>query len=259
MPSLQGRCGVDGSGRAERGLPAGLAAEELVAAMRASEPAAGRAFWALRAWARLVWQPTYASVFAVELAGRVLSLDGLRWEVDVDEADVSGFIVTARGLNGIGPRVLHQPSPQPLSRFAGEGLAGTRHEERRRAAAQVLAMSSALLTAVQAQLPLHPKAARRLLADCVLSALLRAQPITRLADEQVRDLGADWLALLDATGDSDYLAFHTAAGDSRLALDRGVCCLDDRRAGGELCNTCPRLPRAERLRRLGAQDLRNSA
>ncbi len=259
MPSLQGLGAADASRQAPRGLPAGLAAERLLAAMRASEPAAGRAFWALRAWARLVWQPTYASVFAVELAGGVLPLDGLRWEVDVDGADVSGFSVTAGGFDDSRPRVLHEPSPQPLSRFAGEGLAGTLHEERRHAAAQVRAMSSGLLAAVQAQLPLHPKAARRLLADCVLSALLRAQPLTRLADEQVREVGAEWLALLDATGDSDYLAFDTATGASRLALDRGVCCLDDRRAGGELCNTCPRLPRAERLRRLGAQDLRNSA
>ena len=259
MPSLRGRCEPEAFRRDERGWPAGLAAERLVAAMRASEPAAGRAFWALRAWARLVWQPTYASVFAVELAGGVLPLDGLRWEVDVDEADVSGFIVTGDRLDDIRSPCCRAPSS--LSRFVGEGLArpAARGEVREQAAARVSAMASTLLASVQAQLPLHPKAARRLLADCVLSALLRAQPLTRLADEQVRALGAEWLALLEATGDSDYLAFHTATGDSRLALDRGVCCLDDRRAGGELCNTCPRLPRAERLRRLGAQDLRNSA
>ncbi|PTT93403.1 iron reductase, partial [Pelomonas sp. HMWF004] len=40
---------------------------------------------------------------------------------------------------------------------------------------------------------------------------------------------------------------------------RRICCLDDRRQGGELCNTCPRRPRAERLRRLRDQDQRNSA
>ena len=111
----------------------------------------------------------------------------------------------------------------------------------------------------RSRLALHPKAARRLLADCVLAALLRAQPATQLADDDLRRAGADWLARLGAAGDSGYLAFDTAAGASRLALDRRICCLDDRRDGGELCNTCPRLPRAERLRRLHAQDLRNPA
>ncbi|WP_431052780.1 (2Fe-2S)-binding protein [Roseateles sp. L2-2] len=236
VPSLQGRCDADAAA-----LPAGPAAERLIGALRARDPQAGRAYWALRAWSRLVWQPTYASVFSVELAGGVLPLASLGWDVDVDEADVTGFAV-------------------PASSFAAPHFAGaTPGSGRARAAEQLRALSATLLAAVQANLPLHPKAARRQLADCVLAALLRVQPIARLADDALSDIGADWLAQLGASGDSGYLAFDTAPGTSCLALDRGVCCLDDRRAGGDMCNTCPRLPRAERLRRLGAQDLRNSA
>ncbi|WP_067065132.1 (2Fe-2S)-binding protein [Roseateles chitosanitabidus] len=236
MPSLRGHCELDVPRGDPPALAAGPSAERLVAALRARDPDAGRAYWALRAWARLVWQPTYASVLGVELAGGVVPLDGLRWQVDADEADVSGFTL-------------------PASRFA-RPLPGP---DRALAATQLRTLAATLLASVQTQLPLHPKAARRLLADCVLAALLRARPLTRLTDEAMRALGAEWLALLEATGDSGYLAYDTATGDSRLALDRGVCCLDDRRAGGELCNTCPRLSRAERLRRLGATDLRNSA
>ncbi|WP_067271269.1 (2Fe-2S)-binding protein [Mitsuaria sp. 7] len=231
VPSLHGRCDADAAAQS-----ADVAAEGLVAALRARDPQAGRAYWALRAWSRLVWQPTYASVFAVELAGGVLPLAGLGWDVDIDEADVTGFAI-------------------PAASFA----ATTSGSGRARAAEQLRTLSATLLVAVQANLPLHPKAARRQLADCVLAALLRVQPLTRQTDDDLHDIGADWLRLLGASGDSGYLAFDTAPGTTCLALDRGVCCLDDRRAGGDMCNTCPRLPRAERLRRLGAQDLRNSA
>lgn len=236
VPSLKGR-----SDAGAAALPADTAAERLIGALRARDPQAGRAYWALRAWSRLVWQPTFASVFSVELAGGVLPLAGLGWDVDVDEADVTGFAV-------------------PTSCFAASSsAASTLGSGRAMAAEQLKTLSGTLLVAVQAKLPLHPKAARRQLADCVLAALLRAQPRTRVTDDELFDIGAEWLALLGASGDSGYLAFDTAPGVSCLALDRGVCCLDDRRAGGDMCNTCPRLPRAERLRRLGAQDLRNSA
>lgn len=218
------------------GLDTGAAAATLVAALQARHPEAGRAYWALRAWALLVWQPAYASVLAVELAQGVLPLAGLRWQVDVDEADVAGFAVQAAAFAATEPDA-----------------------HRALAAVQLKTLVDELQAAVQACLPLHPKAARRLLADCVLAALLRAQPVLRLADDGLRRAGADWLARLGAAGDSGYLAFDTATGTARLALDRRVCCLDDRRAGGELCNTCPRLPRGERLRRLQAHDLRNSA
>ncbi|MFX1678633.1 (2Fe-2S)-binding protein [Mitsuaria sp. CC2] len=258
VPSLQGRCGVDvdvdvdvhvdvevdAEAVIAPPLPAAVAAERLVAALRARDPQAGRAYWALRAWSRLVWQPTYASVFAVELAGGVLPLARLGWDVDVDEADVTGFAIPATGFAATTPEAT-------AGATAGSGRA--------KAAAQLRTLSATLLGAVQATLPLHPKAARRQLADCVLAALLRVQPIARLADDALSDIGADWLRHLGASGESGYLVFDTAPGTSCLALDRGVCCLDDRRAGGDMCNTCPRLPRAERLRRLGALDLRNFA
>lgn len=235
VPALQGRCAPDAAA-----LPSGLArpaaAGQLVAALQVRHPEAGRAYWALRAWALLVWQPAYASVLAVELAAGVLPLADLLWEIDVSEADVAGFSVPATVLVAAAP-----------------------HRRRALAAHQLQTLSATLLGAVQACIPLHAKAARRLLADCVLAALLRAQPVTQFTDDELHQVGADWLAHLGATSDSSYLPFDTANGTTRLALDRRVCCLDDRRAGGELCNTCPRLPRAERLRRLRDHDLRSHA
>lgn len=224
VPALQGRCGQHVGG-----LPAGPAAEQLLAAMQRQHPRAGRAFWALRTYARLVWQPAYASVMAVEWAGRVLPLAGLRWQLDIAAADVDGFTLPAAAWM----------TPTPA-------------DTRPQAADQVQAMAARLLAAVQAGLPLHPKAARRLLADCVLSALLRAQPRMGCSDDRLRAAGSAWLALLGAGGDSGYLEVCNAAGRPRLVLDRGICCLDDRREGGELCNTCPRLARGERLQRLQA-------
>lgn len=224
VPALQGRCGPHAAG-----LPAGPAAERLLVAMQRQHPRAGRAFWALRAYARLLWQPAYASVMAVEWTGHALPLAGLGWQVDTAEAEVSGFTLPAAAW-----------------------MATPTDAARPQAAGQVQALAADLLAAVQAGLPLHPKAARRMLADCVLSALLRAQPHMGCSADRLRAIGAEWLALLGASGDSGYLEVRHAAGSPRLVLDRGICCLDDRREGGELCNTCPRLARGERLRRLQA-------
>jgi siderophore ferric iron reductase len=227
VPGLQGAAG--------HGTGAGPKADaaRLVAALQAQHPEAGRAYWALRAWGLLVWQPVYATVMAAELTEGILPLAGLTLDVDPVAADVSGFAV------------------------AGQRLVPCAAAERRpRAAQQLQPVSEALLQAVQACLPLHPKAARRLLADCVLAALLRIQRWQgHVGNAALLATGADWLALLGAANESGYLEVHLPAAPPRLALDRRVCCLDDRRHGGSLCNTCPRLARAERVRRLQAASL----
>lgn len=218
-----------------------VSAGRLVTALQSRYPEAGRAYWALRAWGLLVWQPAYASVIAAERAEGVLPLAGLQLEVDTAEADVSGFAVAA-----------------------GHGLLPCAAAERRhRAAQQLLPVADALLQSVQACVPLHPKAARRLLADCVLAALLRLQrwvgrtgnPGQPISNPALIAAGADWLTLLGAGGESGYLSFNAGGHTPQLALDRRVCCLDDRRHGGSLCDTCPRLARAERVRRLQAASL----
>ncbi|MDR7151664.1 siderophore ferric iron reductase [Hydrogenophaga palleronii] len=234
MPALHGSI--------HRGASADQAASaaQLVTALQGQYPEAGRAYWALRAWGLLVWQPAYASVIAAELAEGVLPLAGLQLDVDTAEADVSGFAVAA-----------------------GHFIPCTAGPRRQQAARQLQPVTNALLRAVQAHLPLHPKAARRLLADCVLAALLRIQrwtrhtgyPGLRFSNAALIATGADWLGLLGAGGDSGYLVFDAGGGTPQLALDRRVCCLDDRRHGGSLCDTCPRLARAERLRRLQAASL----
>ncbi|PTT80626.1 hypothetical protein DBR42_19255, partial [Pelomonas sp. HMWF004] len=182
VPALQGHCVATAAG-----LEAGPAARQLAATLQAQHPEAGRAYWALRAWALLVWQPAYASVLAVELDAGVLPLQGLRWLLAPQAADVAGFTV-------------------PVAAFP----AACPHERRALAAQQIQLLSASLLSAVQASMPLHPKAARRMLADCVLAALLRAQPLTRRANDELLSTGADWLEKLGATGDSGYLAFTAA-------------------------------------------------
>lgn len=228
---------LHGAVRPGAGADPQASAARLVAALQSRYLEAGRAYWALRAWGLLVWQPVYASVIAAERAEGVLPLAGLTLDVDVAEADVTGFAV------------------------AGQRLVPCAAAERRHLAAQqLLPAADALLHAVQACVPLHPKAARRLLADCVLAALLRLQrwagqagdAALHLSNRALIAAGADWLDLLGAGGESGYLAFNAGGHTPQLALDRRVCCLDDRRRGGSLCDTCPRLARAERLRRLQA-------
>jgi len=56
------------------------------------------------------------------------------------------------------------------------------------------------------------------------------------------------------SGASGLLAVPLAEGGTRLGLQRKACCQHFRRADGELCDSCPKLPLAERERRLRKQD-----
>lgn len=229
-------------------------AAQLVAALRALHPEAGRGYWSLRAYGLLLWQPLYAAVIGVQAGAGALQLQGLRLQV-------AGTSVASFSLPG------HRP-------VTGE-LASCRDAVAR----QVLDLGDVMRVALGAVLPVHRKAARRRVADGVLAALLRWQawstgpgrPTDRAhatctlaaraaagrgaADlaQHLQDEAAAWLQALGCEGESGLLAFEAPPGVPRLALDRRLCCLDHRRRDGETCSTCPRLAKPQRLARLQAE------
>ena len=97
---------------------------------------------------------------------------------------------------------------------------------------------------------IHGKLAQRLAADYVLAALLLVQRQLSLDNQQLRGLSARWLEVLGLHGGSDLLEVRLEDGRNCLTLERKACCQHFRRGDGELCNTCPKLRRDERLLRL---------
>lgn len=97
---------------------------------------------------------------------------------------------------------------------------------------------------------IHGKLAQRLAADYVLAALLLVQRQLSLDNQQLRGLSARWLEALGLRGGSDLLEVRLEDGSDCLTLERKACCQHFRRCDGELCSTCPKLRRDERLVRL---------
>ncbi len=227
LPGLDGRVGSPRPDELMLDRPQSLAA--LLAHWQAAHPEAGRHYWAARCWTLLVWQPIYLQVLAVRLAGQAPCLDGLAQ--GVEQGFVAGFCLPD-----------HQPlqgEPQRLLRHAGAQIRGF--------CEQAQAVSGPLLG-------LHPKLAQRLAADCVMAALLYSQRLDGCGNLQLCRAADVWLAACAMSGASGLLAVPLAEGGTRLGLQRKACCQHFRRADGELCDSCPKLPLAERERRLREQD-----
>lgn len=197
--------------------------------LASQHPEAGAHYWALRSWGLHVWQPVYFGVIAAHLCQ--CSADLSRLSQRVEHGDITGFRVAA-----------HVPD------------AGSEHGSLARTAAQ-LANGWRRLFAQWSEIgPLPLKSARRLLADCVLGALLAVQRQRADWDDAiVRTASEHWLHALGLAGESGFLAYRDRNGATRLALARKVCCLHYRRTDGEFCETCPRQSLSERLARLACR------
>ena len=192
-------------------------------------PEAGPHYAALRGWGLLVWQPAYLVVLAAHLGDAQVDLDQL--SLQLREGDVSGHALTEHAL-----------------------LRGDEAARLRSGAEQLAAGVARLLPAWQRHAPLHPKAARRTVAECVLAALLAARRQRLWSLAHTRALGEQWLAALDLRGEGGYIGYRQATGEEVLALDRQVCCLHFRRRDGGRCSTCPKRAPRERVLRLQAEE-----
>jgi siderophore ferric iron reductase len=192
-------------------------------------PEAGPHYWALRCWGLHIWQPIYLGVIAAHVCGCGPKLDAL--SQTVRGGQISGFTIGA-----------HAVCRESEDACLASG------------AAQLAAGCARLFQVWREVGPLHPKAAGRLQADCVLGAVLAVRRHRPDWDnEHAIAVGQQWLAAMGLAGESGFLRYPDADGIARLALARKVCCLHYRRSEGEMCDTCPRLRVPERIARLSAQ------
>jgi siderophore ferric iron reductase len=204
------------------------ALEALLAHWSAAYPEAGRAYWSLRCWGILIWQPIYLSVIGVHTTQRVLSLD--RFEQPIE----NGWTREVR-LPDHAPA---QGDPDTLIDLA---------------AREIAACCAQIFDELSRVIRLNAHAASGMQADCVLAALLAlraARPEWHHA--HIEALGERWLTALTLTGRSGFFAYASSDGSRALALERQACCYHYRRRDGELCSTCPRLEKRERIARLNA-------
>ncbi|WP_454766870.1 siderophore ferric iron reductase [Cupriavidus campinensis] len=202
----------------------------MVRHLRTHHPEAGAHYWALRAWGLHIWQPVYLVVVGLHLCRCTPDLAALSQRTEAD--GIRGFRIA-----------MHVP------RTDGEdsGLL--------RAARQLAEGWTRLYVQWRDVGPLPVKSARRLLADCVLGALLCVHGQRADWDAaRMQALGQRWLDAMDLAGECGFLAFRDRSGGARLALARKGCCLHYRRADGGMCDTCPRQRIAERLARISARD-----
>lgn len=209
--------------------PNRAALDALVAYWANAYPEAGRAYWASRCWGVLIWQPVYLSVIGVHAAGASLSLARIAQPID-------------RGWT----REVRMPDHAP-EQCAGVALIT-------HAATEIAACSRQMRDDLMPVIRLNPAMVNGTLADVVLAALLAARKARPdWSDTHVQALGERWLDALALDGHGGYFAFERPDGSCALALDRKTCCYHYRRGDGELCSTCPRLAKQERIVRLNME------
>lgn len=240
VPGLDGTIGTigeidgidDGGGRGGRAWSEARAEDiaPMVRHLGTHVPEAGAHYWSLRAWGLHIWQPVYLGIVGVHCCACAPDLSALSQRTE------------AGGIHGfrIAPHT-------PRLGAEDDGLRGV--------ARQIAEGWTRLHAQWRDVGPLPVKAAGRLLADCVLGALLCVQrERTDWDAPRMHALGQRWLEAIGLGGECGFLAYRDGSGAERLALARKGCCLHYRRTDGEMCATCPRQRVPERLARLAARD-----
>ncbi|NML31704.1 siderophore ferric iron reductase [Paraburkholderia antibiotica] len=205
------------------------ALEALLAHWTDAYPEAGRAYWSLRCWGILIWQPIYLSVIGAHTTQRVLSL--ARFEQPIE----NGWT-----------REVRVPAHEPAQAEPAALIELTARE--------IVACCTQSFDDLSRVIRVNPIAAAGMQADCVLAALLAVRAVHPEWDHaHVEALGERWLAALSLDGRGGFFAYTRSDRSSALALDRQTCCYHYRRRDGELCSTCPRLQKCERIARLNAE------
>ena len=203
---------------------------QLHADLAATYPKAGAAFYAVRLWTNLLWQPAYLAIVAVHLHGAI--------------PDLSGLSQQRRGIYVDGYRLM-----------PGAQTSGSTEELIARSAAQLKAITAAMLAEVNEHAKLKPLPAKRLLADRMLSLMVWLSHRRRdLSVETVEAYAEQWLTELGLKGQGS-LERVVAHGKTLLIVKRKGCCLDYLIDPDRYCATCPKQDNAVRVGRQVANAL----
>jgi siderophore ferric iron reductase len=207
----------------------GDANRALLAHWSSAYPEAGRAYGAARCWGILIWQPVYLSVIGVHAAGASLSLEHIAQPVE------NGWTLEVR-----------MPGHEPVQGDMAQLIA--------HAACEIAACCARIHDELAPVIRLNPASVKGTLADVALAALLAARHAhPEWNDAQTQALGQRWLDALGIATHGGYFAFERTDGSCALALERQTCCYHYRRRDGEMCSTCPRLAKDERIVRLNME------
>ena len=228
---MKGEPGPDRPGWYRPGADNGPMLAELHAALAATYPKAGPAFYAVRLWTNLLWQPAYLAVISAHFHGAMPDLTGLSQQ--------------RRGIYVDGYRLL-----------PGAQVAGSVEALIDNAGSQISAMTAVMLEEVNALARLKPLPARRLLADRMLSLMVWLSQRRRdLPPATIRDYSEQWLSVLGLAGQGDLQSVFAPDGRELLIVRRKGCCLDYRIDPDRLCATCPKQDDTVRVARQTANAL----
>lgn len=203
----------------------------LHAELAATYPRAGAAFYAVRLWTNLLWQPAYLAVVAAHCHGAV--------------PDLSGLGQRRRGIYVDGYRL----APGPQTDGSVEAMIAD-------AASQLNAMAAPMMGEVNALVKLKPLPARRLLADRMLTLMVwLSQKRPDLPAETIRAWSDRWLDRLGLTGQGELESVFAPGGREVLIVKRKGCCLDYLIDPDRYCATCPKQDNAVRVARQTANAL----
>lgn len=204
---------------------------QLRQALAVTYPAAGPAFWAVRLWTNLIWQPAYLAVIATHIHGAVPDLGGLSQQ--------------RRGIHVNGYRLL-----------PGEQREGDVAARIATASSQLNTMTAQLFNEVNALVKLRPLPAKRLLADRMLSLMVWLSQRQRdLPVAMIRDYCDQWLAALALSGQGTLETIVAPDGRELLIVKRKGCCLDYLIDPDRLCASCPKQDNDLRVARQSANAL----
>ena len=199
--------------------------QALHANLAATYPEAGPAFWAVRLWTNILWQPAYLATIAVHVHGAV--------------PDLADFSQSRRGIYVDGFRL---PS-RPLWSGSTEAMIA-------RIGTQLREHATALLAEVNTLEKLRLVPARRLLADRMLGLIvLLAHRRPELGREAIEGFADRWMAVLELGGQGSLEWVSLPDGRTVPVVTRKGCCLDYLATPSRLCASCPRQDRAQRLAR----------
>lgn len=222
---LKGEIGAPPPGWYVAGEDNSAALHRLHQALVERYPEAGKAFWAVRVWTNLVWQPAYLAVLGVHLSGGVPDLSRM-----------------AQGVEGI--HVDHYRLPAVSLRHASlEALIGL-------VGAELRSMTDTMLEEINSFTRLKPVPARRLLADRMLGVIVKLSHLRRdIPAETIHDYCRQWLAAMGLTGEGTLETLRLHDGRQAVIIARKGCCLDYLIEPGVYCTSCPKQDDALRLRR----------
>lgn len=198
---------------------------ELHAALAATYPKAGPAFYAVRLWTNLLWQPAYLAVIATHIHGAM--------------PDISALSQQRRGIYIDGYRLV----PGMQTRGSAEDLIA--HGGR-----QFRSLAATMLDEVNALVKLKPLPARRLFADRMLGLMVWLSQRRRdIPAEEIERYSALWLDALGLAGQGDLERIAGPNGQRLLIVKRKGCCLDYLIDPDRYCATCPKQDNALRVAR----------